>query len=452
MLVTATIFLLIVSSSSQNVLSTVYFQDTITTGQPISSNFVGLSLSYPNIRSTAMSSTLFAQLVKNSWVFGSTTASWGVSLKMQYPVGYKWDCPNSWMMVFPTPTCTVNVKPQYFAIGTFLKSITNSFKGVSLGFDRQGINLAGIPFQIMSFSWYFDFISNIGSMGGVYPVVEMYDKADTYQAQGLTPQTYNPAAFLAEVQSLTTSLPIIVMGPGLSTAASSSWKDTQKSFSSTNYFSTYAAPFTAQSQLTISNVLNEVNYQTYLRNLFSGSTGILDPTSGNLVITELVMFEGTGVDGVSNAMVSAIWALDTLLEGARFGLKRINLKADPSSTDFLSVFGAAPNYDPQPIYYALLMMSIIQQTSNTYFLSPSVLQGSSSSIKVHALKAGNTVSLILLNKDTNSSASGVVTLNSSSRADVSCIYLSATSLSSKTVTLAGMSLTSGNSTLQGSYT
>ena len=35
---------------------------------------------------------------------------------------------------------------------------------------------------------------------------------------------------------------------------------------------------------------------------------------------------------------------------------------------------------------------------------------------------------------------------------MSCIYLTASSLSSKNVTLAGMSLTSGNSVLQGTYT
>jgi len=98
------------------------------------------------------------------------------------------------------------------------------------------------------------------------------------------------------------------------------------------------------------------------------------------------------------------------------------------------------------------MMSIIQQSTSTFFLSPSVFQGSSSNIKVHALKAGNTVSLVLLNKDTNSSAAGVIKLNTTSKADVSCIYMSATTLSSKTVTLAGMSMTSGNATLQGSYT
>ena len=308
------IFLLILLPiQSQNVLSTIYFQDTATTGQAIPANFVGLSLNYPNIRSDALSSAIFASLIKNSWVYGSASASWGVSLKMQYPVGYKWDCPNSWMMVFPSVTCTVNVKPQYPTIGTFLKSICNSFKGVSIGFDRQGVNLGDFIFQSFAFSWYFDFISNIGALGGDYPIVEMFDKADTYQAQGLTPQTYNPSAFTTEAQSLSFSIPTSFMGPGLSASANASWRDTYSSLPSTFYFSVYAAPFTSQSQLTISNVLNEVHYQTYLADLFTGVNGRLDPTTGKMVVTELSMIEGTGVDGVTNAMVSAIWALDTLL-------------------------------------------------------------------------------------------------------------------------------------------
>lgn len=205
-----------------------------------------------------------------------------------------------------------------------------------------------------------------------------------------------------------------IMGPGLSTSASSTWKDTFNNLPYGYLFTVYAAPFINQSELTISNVLNEVYYQNFLNSLFMGTNGPLNMAYEKTVITELAMIEGTGVDGVTNTMVSAIWALDTLLEGAKFGLERILLKADPSNTDFISVFGAGPNYDPQPIYYALLLMSIIQEKSYTYFLSPSVMQGSSQFIKVYGLKSGTAVSLVLLNKDTNTSVSGEVILNSTS--------------------------------------
>lgn len=167
-------------------------------------------------------------------------------------------------------------------------------------------------------------------------------------------------------------MPNTVIGPGLSTAANSSWKDVYNTYPSHYYFSVYATGFTSQAQLSIENILNEANYLSYIVNLFTGSSGRLNAANGKLMITELAMIEGTGVDGVTNAMVSAIWALDIMLEGAKYGLKRIQIKADPSSTDFVSMFGSAPNYEPQPIYYAMLMMSIIQQDSNTYFITPTV--------------------------------------------------------------------------------
>ena len=246
MLVTVSLILLLLTAQSQNVLTTVRFQDTVITGKPIPSNFAGVSINFNNIYTNALNSTLFAQYIKNSWVFGSTTASWGISLKVQYPAGTKWNCP-SWKTILPAPLCTLDIKIYYAKISTFFKLAANNYVGVSLGFDRQGANLANATFQNIFFSWYFDFLNTIGYIGGGNPSIEMFDQADTYQTRSMTPQTYNVAAFQAEVLALQSLIPGTVLGPGLSTSANSSWKDTYNTLPSTYQFSVYATPFKLQS-------------------------------------------------------------------------------------------------------------------------------------------------------------------------------------------------------------
>ena len=100
----------------------------------------------------------------------------------------------------------------------------------------------------------------------------------------------------------------------------------------------------------------------------------------------------------------------------------------------------------------MLMMSIIQQDSLTQFITPTVVTGTSSSIKVHGFLSGNTIGLVLLNKDSSSAASGTVFVESTNTHPLRCIYMSASSLTSKTIRLAGVSFVGGNSSYQGTYT
>ena len=64
----------------------------------------------------------------------------------------------------------------------------------------------------------------------------------------------------------------------------------------------------------------------------------------------------------------------------------------------------------------MLLMSIILKDTDTYFVTPSVTAGTSPNIKVHALfsKSTSFLSLVIINKDTNSSTTGNIFLNSSS--------------------------------------
>ena len=121
-------------SQGQNILTTVSFPD-LTTSIAIPSNIVGLSFTFEQIYQTAMSSATLKGLIKNSWVYGSTSASWGMSIKMQNPPGYKYDC-FAWESFYVNASCLVDVQSYYPQIATFLTDTANSHLGLSIGFDR----------------------------------------------------------------------------------------------------------------------------------------------------------------------------------------------------------------------------------------------------------------------------------------------------------------------------
>jgi hypothetical protein len=71
---------------------------------------------------------------------------------------------------------------------------------------------------------------------------------------------------------------------------------------------------------------------------------------------------------------------------------------------------------------------------------------------VYGFTSGIKVSFLIINKDTNPLASGAVQINMITDLQMNCIYMSASSLTSKNITLAGYSFIGGNSTPQGNYT
>ena len=101
----------------QNILQTVSFP-SLATSTELPINLVGLSLSFDQIYNSTLTSTVFKEYIKNAWVYGSTTASWGISIKMQYPPGFKYDCA-AWDMIYVNATCTVDVQAYYPTINTF---------------------------------------------------------------------------------------------------------------------------------------------------------------------------------------------------------------------------------------------------------------------------------------------------------------------------------------------
>lgn len=163
------------------------------------------------------------------------------------------------------------------------------------------------------------------------------------------------------------------------------------------------------------------------------------------------MTDGSGIAGVTNAFVSAIWAIDTALQFSIFGGKAIKFPVD-FDNPYLSVLGGNSTfYPPNAIYYGLLVLQQLAYVKPQIIL-PSVVNGTSSSIKVYGFTIPNQFITLIINKDSNPSASGVVNLLIYSNDQLECLYLTAPTLSETTnIKWAGYNFVGNSSTPQGSY-
>lgn len=130
-------FALLIAICEAATLAIVKFDNYQATSASIKSNFVGLSIPFQQIYSSGLTSTLLQNYIKNSWVYGTSVGSWGASIKVQWPLGYNYDCA-AYLMVDPNTTCTVDVKNYFSSLGQFYQSATNNFLGLSLGYNMMG--------------------------------------------------------------------------------------------------------------------------------------------------------------------------------------------------------------------------------------------------------------------------------------------------------------------------
>lgn len=93
MLIRGLIFAIItVLIASQNILTTVDFIRNVGyTSNSIPQNFVGLSLSFSQVFND-LSNVLLRAYIRNSYVYSSPLSGFRISMKMQDPKGYKYDC------------------------------------------------------------------------------------------------------------------------------------------------------------------------------------------------------------------------------------------------------------------------------------------------------------------------------------------------------------------------
>ena len=165
---------IILPSQNQNVLTTVSIP-SLTTSKTIPINFVGVSLDFDQVYPSVINSTLFKGLLKNFWVYGNTWTSLGIGIGVQYPPGFKYDCP-SWDTIDPNATCTQDIKPLYSTvISPFFQEVANSPHGLSIGFDRESALLTDPNFQAYYLNSFLSgFLSEIQPIGGSYPSLEMF--------------------------------------------------------------------------------------------------------------------------------------------------------------------------------------------------------------------------------------------------------------------------------------
>ena len=129
---------------------------------------------------------------------------------------------------------------------------------------------------------------------------------------------------------------------------------------------------------------------------------------------------------------------------------RIHFFNPISFSSFQSPIGQAPSFGPSSIYYGLLM-TITANNYQPYIIRPSVTSGTSASIKAYYLDYGSYYGVLILNKDTNPSASGKVEVRMRDPSGLNCMYLSADSLSSTNMTLGNYTFASGNAAPQGTF-
>ena len=75
--------------------------------------------------------------------------------------------------------------------------------------------------------------------------------------------------------------------------------------------------------------------------------------------------------------------------------------------NFQSILGPAPDFKPSPLYYGMLFGSLLRDGTPSVLI-PAQQARLSSKIKVYGLSTGKVFKVLLLNKDTNKTLSGVV--------------------------------------------
>ena len=445
------VLLLAGACAGQKVLAVADFNNYQASGYTFGRNFAGVSIPYQQIYLSAINSTLFQGYFSNSKAFGSTFSMMALSIKMQYPKGFKYNCP-AYASMGISATCTFNYQANITRLSAFTKTAgpyTN--QNVAIGFDMEAANFSNSNFLSYFSTFLSGLISSVG--GGFYLVpIELVDGADTFAANNVS-ANYTAQSFISDMTAVLGLSGASFSGPGVSQGADASWMDTYNVLKQYyNFVFTVKCALFSSSNFTAAEVLSEDNYRSFILKRFTYNGQTLNPVGGNIVISEAKLATGSGVSGVTNGFVSALWAIDFAIEFAMFGGKGVRYVVDLTAGDLQSMLGPAPTYAPNPLYYALLFLSMLSYVSPTVGM-PQVTAGSSGAIKIYGFTISRQTQVVMLNKDTNPNATGVVQLLIQSTDVLKCLYLSASSLSATTnVTWAGYTFIGGTSAPQGNYT
>ena len=124
---------------------------------------------------------------------------------------------------------------------------------------------------------------------------------------------------------------------------------------------------------------------------------------------------------------------------------------DLSASNLQSPLGPSPTFTPRATYYAMLLLSIIRYSSPVSMGIPTVYPGASNNIKIYSFNNSANIGFLLINKDINPNASGIIQINMKSPNLMKCLYMSASSLTSSSLTLGGYYFIGNNSAPQGNF-
>jgi hypothetical protein len=185
----------------------------------------------------------------------------------------------------------------------------------------------------------------------------------------------------------------------------------------------------------------------------SGLLGFLTNTNAAAVnnsipdgyrVGECNTFGGHGVDGLSNALISALWGIDFMFYSALHGASGVNFHGGEKGQDGNSPFYYSPIEElngvvtnVNPLFYGMVLFNLV---GTGHLLATTATAAGASNFTAYALqRAEGTVMVVLDNKDETNAVNATVNVGAAVTS-ASAIYLMSTpaSLTAQTgITLAG---------------
>lgn len=336
-------------------------------------------------------------------------------------------------------------------LGDFCWNVTQRF-GMNVGIDSEDANYTNTDYMKNSFA---EFINRVLNQAGQYYIAEVAHGADTWASTGFK-SNYSASQPASDCSYMNNYVGMYFESPGITPNASSLWFDQMGNI---NYycgmFSLQGTVFPNASKCTVANLLSDTYTFQYITNRLSpGGVSYISQVNYNLVsLSELRLVDDYSATGTSaNTFAAAIWAIDFVMEWIIVGGFRVDFFSPVTNPSLQSVLGQAPFFAPSAIYGGLLLSLMVNYQSPD-LIRPAVVSGTSSKIKAYGMDYYTRYGVLILNKDTNPSASGTVQVKISYFSGMSCVYLSASSLDATSGwTLGGLSFVANSSTPLGDYT
>ena len=181
--------------------------------------------------------------------------------------------------------------------------------------------------------------------------------------------SYTPADFVKDIEMANNVVYSVAhSGPGITDEASKDWLLANEDFSKVSWYGHYTVRcvvFPDPSKITIEGILSDNATKYYLRERFrvNDTYAYSDFSKLWLGINDIKLTTGMGVDGVTNTFAAALWALDIILEFIQMNGWDINFNHFLDPNNYQGILGPAPDFKPQPIYYALIFATIIRDNA-----------------------------------------------------------------------------------------